>query len=102
MKFPFLFILFLCLTFLSPNAFAQEEESGKAGKVEANYLKDIQELAKNKQIQAAFQSIEGQNKQNLDELIMLTEIPSPPFKESKRAARLFTMLKEAGCRFRLD
>lgn len=96
MKFPFLFILFLCLTFLSPNAFAQEEESGKAGKVEANYLKDIQELAKNKQIQAAFQSIEGQNKQNLDELIMLTEIPSPPFKESKRAARLFTMLKEAG------
>ena len=96
MKFPFLFILLLCLTFLSPNAFAQEEESGKAGKVEANYLKDIQELAKNKQIQAAFQSIEGQNKQNLDELIMLTEIPSPPFKESKRAARLFTMLKEAG------
>jgi tripeptide aminopeptidase len=91
--FKSLLIGFLLLPFC---AFAQDEEAGKAGSLETKYLKEMQELAKNKQIQAAFQTILTQNKQNLDDLIRLTEIPAPPFMETKRAAQFLTMLKEAG------
>ncbi len=78
------------------NAYAQEDEAGRSGKVEASYLKETEKLAKNKQIQAAFQSIVSQNKRNREELIMLTEIPAPPFMETKRGERFAVMLKEAG------
>ncbi|GAB2541255.1 M20/M25/M40 family metallo-hydrolase [Spirosoma aerophilum] len=80
----------------STNAFAQEQDAGRSGKVDAQYTKDIDRLSKNKQIQQAFQFIVAQTKQNRDELIMLTEIAAPPFKEEKRGARFSTMLKEAG------
>jgi tripeptide aminopeptidase len=78
------------------NAYAQEDEAGRSGKVEASYLKETEKLAKNKQIQAAFQSIVSQNKRNREELIMLTEIPAPPFMETKRGERFAAMLKDAG------
>ena len=75
---------------------AQETDAGRNGKVNATYLKEIEQLTKNKQIQAAFQSIQAQARQNRQELIELTEIEAPPFKEEKRAARFRDMLKEAG------
>ncbi|GAA4401500.1 M20/M25/M40 family metallo-hydrolase [Nibrella viscosa] len=75
---------------------AQELEPGKAGNVDARYTKEIDQLAKNPQIQKAFQFIAAQQKQNRDELIRLTEISAPPFMEDKRGARFATLLKEAG------
>ena len=81
---------------LSTLAYAQDEEAGKSGKVEPQYLREMEQLAKKKPIQAAFQSIVAQNKRNRDDLIMLTEIAAPPFKEEKRAARFSALLKEAG------
>ncbi len=91
-----LFCLFMCFSFIASTAYAQEDEAGRNGKVEANYLKETEQLAKNKQIQAAFQSIVAQNKRNREDLIMLTEIPAPPFMETKRGERFAAMLKEAG------
>ncbi|AEI46851.1 M20/M25/M40 family metallo-hydrolase [Runella slithyformis] len=84
------------LTLLFSVAYAQEDDAGKNGKVEAAYLKEAEQLAKNKQIQKAFQSIVAQNKRNREDLIMLTEIPAPPFMETKRGIRFASMLKEAG------
>jgi tripeptide aminopeptidase len=82
--------------FISMPATAQEEDAGKSGKVESQYIKEIEQLSKNKQIQVAFQSIIAQNKRTREELIMLTEIAAPPFMEDKRAVRFAAMLKEAG------
>ncbi|HEY0110548.1 MAG TPA: M20/M25/M40 family metallo-hydrolase [Fibrella sp.] len=76
--------------------YAQDLEAGRSGKVNPQYLKEIDRLMKNKQTQTAFQSIVAQNKRNRDELILLTEIAAPPFIEGKRAARFSAMLKEAG------
>ena len=89
-------LLFIGSLILSNNIYAQEEDAGRSGKVETQYMKEIDQLAKNKQIQVAFQSILAQNKRNREELIMLTEIPAPPFMEDKRAVRFASMLKEAG------
>ena len=89
-------LLFISSLILSNNIYAQEEDAGRSGKVETQYMKEIDQLAKNKQIQVAFQSILAQNKRNREELIMLTEIPAPPFMEDKRAVRFALMLKEAG------
>jgi acetylornithine deacetylase/succinyl-diaminopimelate desuccinylase-like protein len=87
----------LCIFFASfQNAFSQEDEAGKTGKIAPEYQKEIAQLAQNKQIQAAFQLILSDNKRNREELIMLNEIPAPPYKEEKRAARFAAMLKEAG------
>lgn len=91
-----IFSLFLCLLLTANPAFAQDLDVGKSGKVEPQYLKAMEQLTKNKQIQKAFQSILAQQKRNREELILLTEIPAPPFKEEKRAARFATILKEAG------
>ncbi|GAB3021484.1 M20/M25/M40 family metallo-hydrolase [Spirosoma pulveris] len=75
---------------------AQDLEPGKAANVQAQYSKEIYQLAKAKQIQKAFQFIVAQTKRNRDELIKLTEIPAPPFMEEKRGIEFAAMLKEAG------
>ena len=88
------FILYFLLS--ATDIYAQEDDAGKSSKVEAIYLKETEKLAKNRQIQAALQSIVSQKKRNREELIMLTEIPAPPFMETKRGERFAAMLKEAG------
>ena len=90
---PVLLISLLC--WLTP-AFAQDLEPGKSGTVQAQYRQEMEQLTKLEQIQTAFASIVAQNKRNRDELILLTEIPAPPFKEEKRGAQFAIMLKEAG------
>lgn len=92
---PFLALLAGILFLITP-AVAQDLEPGKSGTVEARYRQEIEQLTKQKKIQTAFASIVEQNKRNRDELILLTEIPAPPFKEEKRAAQFAAMLKEAG------
>ena len=88
-------LLISLLLWLTP-ALAQDLEPGKSGTVQAAYRQEIEQLTKLEQIQTAFSSIVAQNKRNRDELILLTEIPAPPFKEEKRAAQFAIMLKEAG------
>jgi len=88
--------LFLFLSILVTEVYSQEDEPGQKVSIESQYAKEIEKLTKNKKIQTAFQSILSQNKQNREELIMLTEIEAPPFMETNRANRFAAMLKEAG------
>jgi tripeptide aminopeptidase len=82
--------------FVSFSALAQEDELGVKGKIVDQYTRDIEKLAKNKKIQAAFESIKKQEARNRKDLIMLTEIEAPPFMEEVRAKVFANMLKEAG------
>lgn len=54
------------------------------------------ELAAKPVVSAAFTFLYNENEQNLLDLIELTEIPAPPFGESKRADRFVEMIKETG------
>jgi len=53
-------------------------------------------LQENAQVQAALQHIVTIEPQSRRDLIVLTEIPAPPFEEQARAARFAEMLREAG------
>ncbi|WP_246032572.1 M20/M25/M40 family metallo-hydrolase [Roseivirga ehrenbergii] len=80
----------LFLTFLSINLFAQKAEIDKA------YTKEIKNLTLEKQLEKAFQVIDELEPQTQSDLVLLTEIEAPPFKETKRALKYKEMLEEAG------
>jgi acetylornithine deacetylase/succinyl-diaminopimelate desuccinylase-like protein len=61
-----------------------------------DYDREMRELASRPAIQKAFQIIVELEPQTEKDLIELTEIPAPPFKEEKRATRYAEMLREAG------
>jgi tripeptide aminopeptidase len=90
------FGLFTSLLFTLIPAIAQDQEPGKKGQAQPAYQQAIGQLAQQRPVQSALANIVAQNKRNRDELILLTEIPAPPFKEEKRAAQFATMLREAG------
>ncbi|MFD2571486.1 M20/M25/M40 family metallo-hydrolase [Spirosoma soli] len=78
--------------------FAQEEGDEATEKValDKRYENEIKALAKRPAVLTAnkiFLELEPQTKQDL---IKLTEIPSPPFKETERAKAYAAMMKEAG------
>ncbi|WP_277485622.1 M20/M25/M40 family metallo-hydrolase [Catalinimonas alkaloidigena] len=82
----------ICLAeILSSKVYAQ----GTA-RIDKKYTREISALSKNNSVQDAFQSIEEFSAQALENLILLTELPAPPFKEEKRAAKYAEMLKEYG------
>ncbi len=84
------FTAILFLTFLSINLFAQKAEIDKA------YTKEIKNLTLEKQLEKAFQVIDELEPQSQSDLVLLTEIEAPPFKETKRALKYKEMLEEAG------
>lgn len=63
---------------------------------EAAYCSEIEHLAERPEIRRAFEYIEATDDDALRDLIMLTEIPAPPFKEEVRAKKYAEMLLEAG------
>ncbi|WP_461102318.1 M20/M25/M40 family metallo-hydrolase [Spirosoma koreense] len=85
---------------LIPCLFAQEDdddpESKKVVPVEQRYTTEINTLAKRPAVQAAFRYFTELEPQTKKDLILLTEIPSPPFKETERAKKYAAMIKEAG------
>jgi len=60
------------------------------------FTKEIQKLADKKNVKDAFAVIDQLEKTTLQEHILLTEIPAPPFMEMTRALKFSAMLKEAG------
>ena len=78
---------FLLLALIAVNLNAQVEKS---------YTKEIKDLATEKQLEKAFQIIEQLEPQSQSDLVLLTEIEAPPFKETKRAEQYKLMLQEAG------
>lgn len=70
-----------------------QAKNAKAGDY---FVKEMSKLAQNKSISAALLEIDKLNPTTLRELIMLTEIPAPPFNEEERAKKFRQMLHEAG------
>ncbi|WP_018126997.1 M20/M25/M40 family metallo-hydrolase [Balneola vulgaris] len=64
--------------------------------VDKKYVKGITELSKKDNVKSALDYIYKIDDKTTQDLILLTEIPAPPFKEEKRAAKYAEMLKEAG------
>ncbi len=62
----------------------------------SDYDREMRDLASRPEIQKAFQIIVELEPQTEKDLVELTEIPAPPFKEDKRAARYAEMLRDAG------
>lgn len=81
----------LIMTFglLSGSIMAQEE-------IEKKYTKEVERLAKKKQVKKAFELIKAQKDQTTEDLIVLTEVLAPPFMEDERGKVFTKMLKEAG------
>ncbi len=79
---------------------AQEESDTTSDKtpvpVEQQYVNEISALAKKPVIIAAFKNILQLEPETQRDLITLTEIPAPPYKEQKRAAKFMEMIKAIG------
>jgi len=93
----------LCLLF-SGMAFsfvqAQEEEDGPSKKevavAEKRFATEIETLASKPEVKKALDLFKERNVWTLKNLIYLTEIPAPPFKEDKRGLAYAEMLRAAG------
>jgi acetylornithine deacetylase/succinyl-diaminopimelate desuccinylase-like protein len=84
-------IIFLIIFLFTNISIAQQDIV-----IERKYTVEIERLVKNKKIKAAFAKIKELEPKTMKRHISLTEIPSPPFKESKRAAAFANHFKELG------
>lgn len=57
---------------------------------------EMKKITKAKSVQKALQMIDDIDGQTIKNMIILTEIPAPPFKEAKRAGKLVEMFTEVG------
>lgn len=86
------FLIAASFIILSSSVFAQAKKIG----AEEKYQSEITVIAQNNRVKVAFAEIERLNPQTTEELILLTEIPAPPFMEEKRGLKYKQMLSEAG------
>ena len=77
--------------FLTQQAHAQESTE-----IAKKYTKEVERLAKKKQVEEAFGYIKEQMGQTTEDLITLTEVLAPPFMEDERGKVFAKMLQEAG------
>jgi acetylornithine deacetylase/succinyl-diaminopimelate desuccinylase-like protein len=80
----------VCVAFTGPVA------ADEGVPVEARYQLEVAELMADPRLQAGFRHVVDIEDQSRADLIELTEIPAPPFKESRRAERFAELLREAG------
>ncbi len=64
--------------------------------IDDQYQDEITLLAQHPRVKEAFETIESLNEETIRNLILLTEIPAPPFKEEVRARKFAELLKEVG------
>lgn len=77
---------------IAGNVSAQENDRTASDE----YVQEIRDIADKEPIINAFNFIEEIDSKTTEDLIMLTEIPAPPFKEERRAQKYYEMLQEAG------
>lgn len=85
------FCFFISLFCINNTIYAQNPP-----KADKSYVKEIKKLVAQKPIQDAFKIIDEIDPQTTKDLITLTEIPAPPFKETQRAKVYKQMLESAG------
>ncbi len=89
----------LMLWLLQPSTLQAGEESDVEDVkivLQPEFATQISQLAQLPMIQSAFQYIAGIDARTVKNTILLTEIPSPPFKEALRAHKFAEMLRAAG------
>ncbi|MDY7396820.1 M20/M25/M40 family metallo-hydrolase [Aureibaculum sp. 2210JD6-5] len=75
---------------IGANIYAQETA------VQKQYSKEVAKLVKHKKVQSAYKIIEDIDEQTVKDMIQLTEVIAPPFKETKRGLLFKKMIEEAG------
>ncbi len=71
--------------------------SGEQGAQQIQSYSDAMMTLKQKSaVQQALRHIAEHDRQTIDDMIILSEIPAPPFKEQKRAAKFAQMLRDLG------
>mgnify|MGYP001179091730 CR=1 FL=1 len=83
------YIIYLIL-FSSSFSFSQEIE------IEKKYFNEIKAILKNKKVKKSYEYIIRQEPFTYENLIKLTEIEAPPFKEQNRAIEFKHMIEEIG------
>ncbi|WP_240163589.1 M20/M25/M40 family metallo-hydrolase [Spirosoma taeanense] len=73
-----------------------QAQAEKPVAIDKRYETEIQNLAKRPAVQSAFKFFMDLEPQTKQDLINLTETPSPPFKEQVRARKYADMMKAAG------
>ena len=89
-------LLFFAITSSASAQETDEDQAIKTAPVAIQYQNDIKVLAKKPVIVAAFKQIMDLEPETYKNLITLTEIPAPPFKEKKRGEKLLSMITEIG------
>ncbi|MEP7372974.1 MAG: M20/M25/M40 family metallo-hydrolase [Chitinophagaceae bacterium] len=75
---------------------AQEGSQPKKAVIESHYRDEIKALAEQNVIKSAFQTIIELEPETIKNLVTLTQIPAPPFKEQARATQFRQMLQALG------
>lgn len=65
-------------------------------KAEKTFTKEITKITKQKKVQSALNIIDQTDDKVIEDMIVLNEIPAPPFKETKRANKFIEMFTEVG------
>ena len=91
MSLKFYTAILICLLLITANIYGQTELI--ANKKEH---KEINKLVKKKSVQLALKTIDDIDNETITNMIVLTEIPAPPFKETVRAKKFVEMLTEVG------
>ncbi|WP_439100801.1 M20/M25/M40 family metallo-hydrolase [Congregibacter sp.] len=85
-------VLALTVSSLHGNLHAAEAEAA----IMPKYMAEMETLTADARVQTALDYVLTMEAQSKEELIELTEIPAPPFKEDLRAAHFAEMLKDRG------
>lgn len=83
------FIYFLSVSIICTTNAQQNE-------IKKQYTKEVTRLTKNKKVQSAYKIIEDIDEQTIKDMIKLTEVNAPPFKETKRGLLFKKMIEDAG------
>ena len=89
-------VLMGCGSEATDDATTPPPDSDAPTTIQPQYTEEVGALAEQPVVQRAFDEIMALEPRTQDELIMLTEIPAPPFQEDERAARYLDMLQAAG------
>ncbi|AUP80621.1 M20/M25/M40 family metallo-hydrolase [Flavivirga eckloniae] len=65
-------------------------------KADKTYTKEINKITKRESVKLAFETIDLTDKETIANMILLNEIPAPPFKEATRAKKYVELFKKEG------
>jgi acetylornithine deacetylase/succinyl-diaminopimelate desuccinylase-like protein len=65
-------------------------------KADKKYQKVMTKLLKNKKVKKSIEIVDSEESTTIANMILLNEIPAPPFKEAKRAKKLMELFDEIG------